>query len=48
VQLGEERFESLLCSRKARSRTPLVGRAQWEANQALSTKKRTSKLGRDI
>jgi hypothetical protein len=26
----------LLCSRNARSRTPLVGRAQWEINQAPS------------
>ena len=27
-QLGEERLESLLCSRNARSQTPLVERAQ--------------------
>jgi hypothetical protein len=47
AQLGEERLESLLCSRNARSRTPLVERAQWETNQAPSTKQRTSKLGRD-
>ncbi len=28
-QLGEERVESLLCSRNARSRTPLVDRAHF-------------------
>jgi len=43
VQLREERLESLLCSRNARSRTPLVERAQWEIKQALFTKQRTSK-----
>jgi len=28
--------DDLLCSRNARSRTPLVGRAQWEINQPPS------------
>ena len=28
--------DDLPCSRNARSRTPLVGRAQWEINQAPS------------
>jgi hypothetical protein len=28
--------DDLLCSRNARSRTPLVGRAQWKINQAPS------------
>ena len=31
--------DDLLCSRNARSRTPLVGRAQWEINQAPSLKR---------
>jgi hypothetical protein len=31
---GEGRLDGLLCSRNARSRTPLVGRAQWETNLA--------------
>jgi hypothetical protein len=38
----------LLCSRNARSRTPLVGRAQWEINQpssALIPEEITSELG---
>ena len=37
---GKEGMEpdDLLCSRNARSRTPLVGRAQWEINQAPSLK----------
>jgi len=34
----------LLCSRNARSRTPLVGRAQWKINQPPSLKD-TSELG---
>jgi len=29
----------LLCSRNARSKTPLVGRAQWEINQPPSLKR---------
>ena len=28
--------DDLLCSRNARSKTPLVGRAQWKINQAPS------------
>ena len=32
--------DDLLCSRNARSRTPLVGRAQREINQAPSLKRR--------
>jgi len=28
--------DDLLCSRNARSRTPLVGRAQWKINQSPS------------
>ena len=37
----EKRMEpdDLLCSRNARSRTPLVGRAQWKINQPPSLKK---------
>jgi hypothetical protein len=31
--------DDLLCSRNARSRTPLVGRAQWKINQAPSPKR---------
>ena len=30
--------DDLLCSRNARSRTPLVGRAQWKINQPPSLK----------
>ncbi len=39
--------DDLLCSRNARSRTPLVGRAQWKINQPPSLKRegRTSKVG---
>jgi hypothetical protein len=35
VQLGEEGMEpdDLLCSRNARSKTLLVGRARWKINQ---------------
>ena len=32
--LGKGGLLDLLCSRNARSRTPLVGRAQWETKQA--------------
>ncbi len=41
VLLREEGMEpdDLLCSRNARSRTPLVGRAQWKINQPPSLKK---------
>jgi hypothetical protein len=39
--------DDLLCSRNARSRTPLVGRAQWKINQAPSLEV-TSKLGGSI
>jgi len=37
---GKEGMEpdDLLCSRNARSRTPLVGRAQWKINQPPSLK----------
>ncbi len=31
--------DDLLCSRNARSRTPLVGRAQWKINQPPSLKR---------
>ena len=37
--------DDLLCSRNARSRTPLVGRAQWKINQPPSLKGITSELG---
>jgi hypothetical protein len=40
--------DDLLCSRNARSRTPLVGRAQWKINQPSSPEERTSELGRSI
>ncbi len=40
--------DDLLCSRNARSRTPLVGRAQWKINQPPSLKIITSKLGGNI
>ena len=43
---GKEGMEpdDLLCSRNARSRTPLVGRAQWKINQAPSLKKEQASL----
>jgi hypothetical protein len=59
-QRGREKFQrdregsliGLLCSRNARSRTPLVGRAQWEtdsgyreAHLAHEGVRETSKLG---
>ena len=37
--------DDLLCSRNARSKTPLVGRAQWKINQTPSLKEVTSELG---
>ena len=38
--------DDLLCSRNARSRTPLVGRAQWKINQAtLYGDRRASSVG---
>ena len=40
--------DDLLCSRSARSKTPLVGRAQWKINQPLSLEERRSKLGGSI
>ena len=40
--------DDLLCSRNARSGTPLVGRAQWKINQPPSLRERMSKLGRNI
>ena len=40
--------DDLLCSRNARSRTPLVGRAQWKINQPPSLERKTSKLGGSI
>jgi hypothetical protein len=36
--------DDLLCSRNARSRTPLVGRAQWKINQPPSLKKKRASL----
>ena len=36
--------DDLLCSRNARSKTPLVGRAQWKINQAPSLKKEQASL----
>ena len=36
--------DDLLCSRNARSRTPLVGRAQWEINQPPSLKRERASL----
>jgi hypothetical protein len=43
---GREGMEpdDLLCSRNARSRTPLVGRAQWEINQPPSPKRERADL----
>jgi hypothetical protein len=38
------RPDDLLCSRNARSRTPLVERAQWKINQAPSPKKQRASL----
>ncbi len=40
--LAEDGMEpdDLLCSRNARSRTPLVGRAQWKTNQPLFLKRK--------
>jgi hypothetical protein len=41
--------DDLLCSRNARSRTPLVGRAQWKINQPLSPwKQRASVEGASV
>ncbi len=36
--------DDLLCSRNARSRTPLVGRAQWKINQTPSLKRERASL----
>ena len=36
--------DDLLCSRNARSRTPLVGRAQWKINQPPSLKRERASL----
>ena len=36
--------DDLLCSRNARSRTPLVGRAQWKINQPPSPKRERAGL----
>jgi hypothetical protein len=38
--------DDLLCSRNARSRTPLVGRAQWKINQPPSLKRKQASLER--
>jgi hypothetical protein len=38
--------DDLLCSRNARSRTPLVGRAQWKINQASSLRRQWANLER--
>jgi hypothetical protein len=41
--------DDLLCSRNARSKTPLVGRAQWKINQSSSLKRqRASSEGAGI
>ena len=55
-QRGMEKFQrdwegtliGLLCSRNAQSRTPLVGRAQWETNSGHPRGEDTSALGRTI
>jgi hypothetical protein len=36
--------DDLLCSRNARSRTPLVGRAQWKINQPPSLERKRASL----
>jgi hypothetical protein len=36
--------DDLLCSRNARSRTPLVGRAQWNIYQAPALKRKGASL----
>jgi hypothetical protein len=36
--------DDLLCSRNARSRTPLVGRAQWKINQPPFLKREQASL----
>ncbi len=36
--------DDLLCSRNARSRTPLVGRAQWKINQPPSLERERAGL----
>ena len=38
--------DDLLCSRNARSRTPLVGRAQWKINQPPSLERERASLER--
>jgi hypothetical protein len=40
--------EDLPCSRNARSRTPLVGRAQWKINQPPSLKREQANLERSF
>jgi hypothetical protein len=45
---GEGGLIGLLCSRNARSRTRLVGRAQWETDSGLLLGKQTSELGMGI
>src|SRR5882762_10028513 len=41
---GGMEADDLLCSRNARSRTPLVGRAQWKINQPPSLKRERASL----
>ena len=36
--------DDLLCSRNARSRTPLVGRAQWKINQPPSPERERASI----
>jgi hypothetical protein len=38
--------DDLLCSRNARSRTPLVGRAQWKINQPPSLERENEQAWR--
>ena len=39
--------DDLLCSRNARSKTPLVGRAQWKINQPPSPERKQASLEGD-
>ena len=48
LEIGEGRLEGLLCSCNARSRTPLVGHAQWETNLTRPQVRRWESSGRSM
>ena len=47
-RIGEGGLLSLPCSRNARSRTPLIGRAQWETDSGYPPGEGASELGGSI